>query len=216
MPIAARIALLIVGILLLAAAVIGAMVAAARKNSLRSGRLQRLAIGVVGAALIAWALAQWPRAAQEQTVAPTAAVPTTAAPPAAAAPAAAAAANPSAPGAAPVHPDLIFLADSVFEGCVAPSRPGAAPDGTKATRAQMQASQAAAKAFDAATDSYLSCLNTAANNFTRQYGRGMTQSNLRAVNALHTRINNAAVDVDQSVADQFNKQLQIFKARPGS
>ncbi len=207
MPTDVRIALLIVGIILLAVAVIGAAVAAAKKNSLRSSHIQRAVVAVVGAALIVWAVTLWPPREQHP---PAAAVPAPAP-----APAAAGAQNAS-PNAAPAHPDLVFLADSVFDACIAPTRPANVPDGATATLAQMTASQAATKAFDTATDAYQSCLSTAAETFARQYGRGMSQANLRAVDATHTKINNAAVDVDQSVADQFNQQLRIFKARPGS
>jgi hypothetical protein len=207
MPTDARIALLIVGIILLAVAVIGAAVAATRKNSLRSSHIQRAVVAVVGAALIVWAATLWP---------PREPHPPAAGVPAPAAAAANAGARNAAPNAAPGHPDLVFLADSVFDACVAPTRPANAPDGATATLMQMQASQAATKAFDAATDAYQKCLSTAAETFLRQYGRGMSQANLQTVDALHTRINNAAVDADQSVADRFNQQLRIFKARSGS
>jgi len=223
MPTDVRIALLIVGIVLLAAAVIGAVVAAARKNSLRSGHIQRIVVAVAGAALIVWTVTIWPRAAHEYSHAATVA----AAQPAAAvtggssgagagaaAPAAADVGAQNAAHNAPTHPDLIFLADSVFDGCVAPTKPGDVPDGTKATRAQMLAAQITTKAFDAATDVYQSCLSTAATDFVRQYGRGLSASNLQAVDAMHTRINNTALDVDQSVAGRFNQQLRIFNARP--
>ncbi|MGH8205305.1 MAG: hypothetical protein ACRETK_00880, partial [Steroidobacteraceae bacterium] len=136
------------------------------------------------------------------------------APPAAPAAASSSAAAGSATGA-PAHPDLVFLADSVFDGCATPRKPPQAPDGATATRRQMQVSQVAARAFDAATDAYQSCLSSAARNFMGQYGRGMDRANLRAVDALHTRMNNAAVDIDQSVANQVNQQLRAFNARGG-
>jgi uncharacterized membrane protein YeaQ/YmgE (transglycosylase-associated protein family) len=215
MPTDARIALLVVGIILLAIAVIGAVAAAARKNSRRAGRIQRAVIGVVGAALIVWVVMVWPRAVRLQPATSAAASAPVAATPAAPAPAAASA-PPGAASAVPAHPDLVFLADSVFDGCSAPSRPAELPNGATATRQQMQASQAAARAFDAATDSYQTCLNNAARNFVGQYGRGMDPVNLRAVDNLHTKMNNAAVDIDQSVANQFNQQLRVFKARSGT
>ncbi len=212
MPTDIRIALLIVGIILLAVALIGAAVAAARKNSVRSSRILRAIVAVVGAALIVWAVTLWPPREPHPAAA---AVSAPAAAPAPAPSSAAPGPQTTAPTAALVHPDLLILAHSAFDACVAPAMPANVPDGATATLVQMKASQAATKKFDAATDAYQGCLTTSAANFERQYGAGMSQANLQAVEALHTKINNAAVDVDQSVADRFNQQLRIFKARPG-
>jgi len=226
MPTDIRIALLIVGIVLLAAALIGAVVAAARKNSLRAGHVQRIVVAMAGAALIVWVVTIWPRGAHRGALAaqPAASATATAAadagagagaaaPGAAAAPSAADVGLPNGARNTPVHPDVVFLADSVFDGCVAPTKPAEVPQGASATRAQMQAAQITTRAFDAATDAYQSCLQTAATDFVRQYGRGMSASSLQAVDAMHTRINNAALNVDQSVADHFNQQLRIFNAK---
>jgi hypothetical protein len=232
----ARITILVVGIVLLAAALIGVLIAAANKR--RSGHALRLLIGAVGAALIIWAVTLRPHAGRHS--APSAVVARTA--PAAAdsagagagatggaaanAPAGQAAAAPAAPagqgaqaapggsaGAGGARPDVIFLAGAAFDGCPLPKRPATAPDGATATRAQMVASQRAVKAFDAAIDAYQGCLNTAAGNFVGQYGRVVTQASLQEVDALHTKLNNAAADTDQAVADQFNRQLRVFNAR---
>jgi hypothetical protein len=231
MPTDARITLLVVGIVLLAAALIGVLIAAANKR--RSGHALRLLIGAVGAALIIWAVTLWPRAGQRSApsavvarAAPAAANSADASAGAAAGAAASSPAGqaPAAPagqvapgagsaGAGGARPDVIFLAGAAFDGCPLPKRPAAAPDGATATRGQMVASQTAVKAFDAATDVYQGCLNTAAGNFVGQYGRVVTQASLQEVDALHTRLNNAAADTDQAVADQFNRQLRVFNAR---
>ncbi len=77
----------------------------------------------------------------------------------------------------------------------------------------MLASQSSAKAFDAATNTYLACLDQAVRDFEGQYGRALTVSNLRQIQDLQTRLHNSAVDVDHTVADRFNQQLHIFLAR---
>ncbi len=114
-----------------------------------------------------------------------------------------------------VRPDLIVLAGSAFDGCTSPKRPADPPDGTTATHAQMLASDTQTQAFNTATNVYLACLDKAARDFDGQYGAVLNADGLRQIEAMHTRIHNAAVDTDQAVADRFNKQLRIYKARGG-
>jgi hypothetical protein len=80
----------------------------------------------------------------------------------------------------------------------------------------MIASDTQTQAFNTATNAYLACLDKAASDFDRQYGRILNGNGLREVEAMHTRIHNAAVDSDQAVADKFNQQLRVYKARGGT
>jgi hypothetical protein len=115
----------------------------------------------------------------------------------------------------PPHPDLIMMAGSAFAGCAAPARPAAPPDGATAALAQMLVSNKQTQAFNAATNAYLACLDKAAADFNRQYGADLTVHGRQEIEAMHDRIHNAAVDTDNAVANQFNQQLRIFKARNG-
>lgn len=112
--------------------------------------------------------------------------------------------------------DLFFLASAALDACASPAQPADPPDGDHATRAQMLASQNKARAFDAATNAYLACLDQAAHDFEGQYGRALTAANVQQIQGLQNRMHNSAVDVDHGVADRFNKQLHIFLARSRS
>ncbi|HEX4052547.1 MAG TPA: hypothetical protein VHY19_16885 [Steroidobacteraceae bacterium] len=164
-------------------------------------------------------------AAPPVSAAPTA--PTPAATAAAAAPAAAPAATPAASGAGPAaaagannavpaRADLVLLAGAAFDGCKAPSAPPDPPDGNVATRAQMLNSHKLTADFNSATNDYLGCLDQAAQTFRRQYGPVLPPSGLRQVLGLHDSIHNTAVDADKKVADKFNTQLRLYKARGGA
>lgn len=225
-----HIAVLTVGLILVAAAVVVSLLRMAGRQSALTGAGPRLLMGLAGVALILWAeLAAHPGAPRALASVTTGAGGATSQSPAAssaqgASPASAGASAPSgaAPSAPapdvvqPGHPDLIVLAGTEFDGCMPPKQPADPPDGATATRAQMLASHALSQGFDTATNTYLACLDQAERNFDRQYGRGLTVDALREVEAMHTRIHNAAVDVDQTVANKFNQQLRTYKVRGGA
>jgi hypothetical protein len=126
----------------------------------------------------------------------------------------AAAAN--ATNGVPARADLVLLAGAAFDGCKSPSAPPDPPDGHVATRAQMLSSHKLTADFNSATSGYLACLDQAANNFTRQYGSILAPAGARQVLSLHDSIHNKAIDADQAVADKFNNQLRVYKARGGA
>lgn len=200
-----RVALLVLGAVLVAVALLSGLLAmAGRKFPGLSGSPQRLVAGLIGAALIGWMLMvaapRGPRALASGAAA--------ALPPAAGASSAASAAN--------TQPDLVLLAGAALDGCKAPTPPADPPDGAVATRAQMTASHVLTAGFDGATNAYIACIDGAAADFNRQYGPLLSPSALREVRDMQTRSHNAAVDVDDAVADRFNRQLRIYKARGGA
>lgn len=182
-----RIAVLTAGVILIAAAVVASLLRVAGRGPALAGAGPRLLMGLAGVGLVVWGLMV---------------------------------AHPSPTAASayqsPAHPDPIVMAGSAFAGCAAPKQPAAPPNGATATRAQMIASDTQTRAFDAATNAYLACLDRAASDFARQYGAILNVRGLQQVDAMHTRIHNAAVDTDQAVADKFNRQLRIYKARAGT
>jgi len=113
-------------------------------------------------------------------------------------------------------PDVAPTAVSVFEkSCVAPTQPAVALDGATATREQMLAAHLSVHAYDVATMSYLECLGSVYNRMSHQKSGAADQSDLHAVAALRVMMHNNAVEADKALADEFNVQLNVFKARPG-
>jgi hypothetical protein len=132
-----------------------------------------------------------------------------------AAPAVSAAPQGAAGAAAPAHPDVILLAGTALAACVLPPPPPAAPDGNVATRAQMIAAHGQTANYNAATNTYIACLDAAQLQFERQYGAVLANAGLHDITVMSNRMHNAAIDADQRVADQFNQQLRLYKARGG-
>lgn len=221
-----HIAVLTVGLILIAAALVVTLVRMAGRQAVLAGVGPRLVMGLVGAALILWAVfAAHPRT-MSASVATGARAAGAGAAGAIGGPAPAAAQSPAtasvegtspAPATSavvqPARTDLIVMAGTELDDCTAPKRPSDPPDGASATHAQMAASDAQAQAFNTATNAYLACLDQAASSFSHQYGAVLNANGLREVEAIRNRIHNKAVDVDRAVADKFNQQLRIYQVR---
>jgi hypothetical protein len=102
---------------------------------------------------------------------------------------------------------------AAFLACGAPAAPPEVPDGATATREQMVAAHATVKAFDEATTIYSQCVDATAYQATVQFKATATEADNAAVGSLQTQLHNAAIDRDQALANRFNVQLRLFKAR---
>ena len=81
------------------------------------------------------------------------------------------------------------------------------------------ARRAPAIAFDAATTAYNQCVDSTVNDGVQRYAGvsvATSSSSLEILKALGTRLHNAAVEKDQTLANRMNQQIRIFKARHGS
>ena len=104
-----------------------------------------------------------------------------------------------------------LAAGAAQAACIYPQAPEKLPDGRTATFEEMLAAQKAVQQFNDDINSYNSCLDLemAAYEKSGQYDENRL-AELRKMQAMR---NNAAVDQVQTVADEFNEQLRIFKAR---
>ena len=109
--------------------------------------------------------------------------------------------------------DMLRMARAAFLACGVPTPPTDVPDGTTATRDQMVAAHSAVKAFDAATTTYNQCVDTTAYQAAVQFKAVASGTDTETLNALQSRLHNEAIDRDQAVANRFNVQLRLFKAR---
>lgn len=115
--------------------------------------------------------------------------------------------------AGPETSDMLKMARTAFLACGAPAAPTDVPDGATATREQMMAAHATVKAFDDATTIYSQCVDTTAYQAAVQFKAVATSADTDTLNALQIQLHNAAIDRDQVVANRFNVQLRLFKAR---
>jgi hypothetical protein len=119
--------------------------------------------------------------------------------------------------AAPVHrgpsaAELVRDASAAVAACPAATAP-TVPDGATASFQEMQAADAAFRAYDAATNSYSRCVDAAVAKVAKQFAGVAEAPDLAALNLFGTRAHNVAIDQEEAVVSQFNDQLHIYKAR---
>jgi hypothetical protein len=99
----------------------------------------------------------------------------------------------------------------VHAACTYPTAPASIPDGSTATLAEMVAAQKAVKQFDEEINAYTACIKL--EESAQLKGDKLTADQKKAIEAQQAQKNNAAVDQDQAIADRFNEQIRIFKAK---
>jgi uncharacterized protein YfkK (UPF0435 family) len=105
----------------------------------------------------------------------------------------------------------LAAAGSANAACIYPRAPDRLPDGSKATYEEMVAGQKAVQQFNEDINSYNACLDLELVNLEKS--GSYDENRLTELRAMQAKKNNAAVDEVQAVADRFNEQLRIFKAR---
>ena len=112
-------------------------------------------------------------------------------------------------------PLLLLGATVASADCVYPQAPQALPNGAKATKDEMLAAQAQVKEYSAAVqEKYLPCLEkekadyiAALDNMDPEYTAKKT-----AIEDVHAKKHNAALDELQAVAARWSEELKAFKA----
>jgi hypothetical protein len=105
------------------------------------------------------------------------------------------------------------LAPVAYADCTYPQAPAHLPDGNTATLAQMLAAQKVVKNYNDDMTAYLACIKLERDSRVAQAGDKLSKQQKQELAAIEVQKNNAAVDQLHSVADQFNAQVKIFKAR---
>ena len=95
--------------------------------------------------------------------------------------------------------------------CIYPRAPDTLPDGSTASYEEMAAAQKAVQQFNDDINAYNACLDL--EMVTLERSGAYDENRLTELRAMQAKKNNAAVDEVQAVADRFNEQLRIFKAR---
>lgn len=105
----------------------------------------------------------------------------------------------------------LLATGSAQAACIYPKRPDRVPDGRTASYEEMLAAQKAVQQFNEDINSFNSCLDMEMTAYERS-GQ-FDENRLSELRVMQAKKNNAAVDDVQAIADQFNEQLRIFKAR---
>ena len=105
------------------------------------------------------------------------------------------------------------LAPAAYADCSYPPAPTQIPDGNTATLAQMLAAQKVVAAYNEQMNAYLSCIQLERDSRVAQAGAQLTKQQKQELEAIEIQKHNAAVDQLQAVANRFNAQVKVFKAR---
>lgn len=105
----------------------------------------------------------------------------------------------------------LLIAGSAQAACIYPKRPDRVPDGRTATFEEMLTAQKAVQQFNDDINSFNACLDLEMTAYERS-GQ-FDENRLAELRIMQAKKNNAAVDDVQAIADLFNEQLRIFKAR---
>jgi len=100
-----------------------------------------------------------------------------------------------------------------FADCSYPPPPDHLPDGNTASLAEMVAGQKAVKDYDKAINAYMACIQLEHDDAISKAGDKMTKEQKEDMERVQVQKHNAAVDQLQSIADRFNEQVRVFKAK---
>jgi hypothetical protein len=185
-----RIALLVLGAVLLMTFVFGGLIFR-RALGPRAITAARAALGVAGAAAIGWTIWASPWATHSKPVAVGAS---------------------TLASSDERRIELIGPASSALADCPVATAPPL-PDGATATLKQMTEARAAFKAFDAATNNYTQCVDEMIVRVAEHAPPSTSKADLQALSTFATSAHNTAVDQEQAFADQFNAQVRAYNAK---
>ena len=108
---------------------------------------------------------------------------------------------------------LAALAGPVYADCSYPPPPAKLPDGNTATMQEMLDGKNADTQYNKDINAYVSCIKLEHETAVTTAGDKLTPQQKADMEKIEVQKNNAAVDQLQSVADRFNEQIRIYKAK---
>ena len=114
----------------------------------------------------------------------------------------------------------VLSAGTAYADCSYPTPPDHIPDGNTATLQEMVTAQKAVKDYDKAINAYVACIqlerDDAVTKLAAKPGETPTAEQKKAIEdrqRVEVQKHNAAIDQLQSVADRFNEQVKVYKAK---
>src|ERR1700743_101155 len=108
---------------------------------------------------------------------------------------------------------LAALAGPVYADCSYPPPPAKLPDGATATMEEMLEAKKAVTQYNKDINAYVACIKLEHETAVTNAGDKITPEQKAEMEKMEVQKNNAAVDQLQSVADRFNEQVRIYKAK---
>jgi phage-related tail protein len=102
-----------------------------------------------------------------------------------------------------------------YADCTYPAAPAKLPDGASATLEEMVAGQKAVKDYDKSIKDYVDCIDKEVDDKIAKAGDKLKPEQKADMQKVEAQKHNAAIDQLQSVADRFNEQVKVFKAKQG-
>jgi hypothetical protein len=106
-----------------------------------------------------------------------------------------------------------FSAGAAFADCPYPAAPDKLPDGASATLQDMLAGQKAVADYNKAVNEYVVCIDKEVDDAITKGGDKIKPEQKADMQRVETQKHNAAIDKLQTVADRFNEQVKVFKAK---
>ena len=106
-----------------------------------------------------------------------------------------------------------LMAAPAFADCPYPAAPTKIPDGKTATLEEMLAGQKAVNDYQKAINDYTACIDKELADAETKAGDSLKPQQKADMEKVETQKHNAAIDQLQNIADRFNEQVKVFKAR---
>ena len=107
----------------------------------------------------------------------------------------------------------VLSAAAAHADCPYPAAPEKLPDGATATMQDMLAGQKAVAEYNKSVNDYVACIDKELEDALAKAGDKIKPEQKADMQRVETQKHNAAIDQLQSVADRFNEQVKVFKAK---
>ena len=105
------------------------------------------------------------------------------------------------------------LSAVAYADCPYPAAPDKIPDGATATMQDMLAGQKAIGEYNKSITDYVACIDKEVDDAIAKAGDKLKPEQKADMQRIANQKHNAAIDQLQSVADRFNEQVKVFKAK---
>ena len=107
----------------------------------------------------------------------------------------------------------VLAAGAAYADCPYPAAPDKLPDGATAALPDMLAGQKSVNEYNKAVNDYLACIDQELDESIAKAGDKLKPEQKADMQRVVTQKHNAAIEQLQSVADRFNEQVKVFKAK---